>query len=86
MLELPADRPRPAVASFRGAHQSLALPGKLSDAIKALSQRERATPFMTLLAALQTLLYRYTGQEDICVGTPIAGRDRRETEGLIGFS
>ncbi len=85
MLELPADRPHPVVASFRGAHQSVTLSGKLSNAIKALSQRERATPFMTLLAALQTLLYRYTGQEDICVGAPIAGRDRVETEGLIGF-
>lgn len=85
VLELPADRTRPAVASFRGAHQSVTLSGKLSNAIKALSHRERATPFMTLLAALQTLLYRYTGQEDICVGTAIAGRDRAETEGLIGF-
>ncbi len=85
VLELPADRPRPAVASFRGAHQSVTLSGKLSDAIKALSQREKATPFMALLAALQTLLYRYTGQEDICIGTPIAGRNRVETEGLIGF-
>jgi amino acid adenylation domain-containing protein len=85
VLELPVDRPRPVVASFRGAHQTVAMSGKLSDAIKALSQRERATPFMAFLAALQTLLYRYTGQEDICIGTPIAGRNRVETEGLIGF-
>jgi amino acid adenylation domain-containing protein len=85
VLDLPTDRLRQAVASFRGAHQSIALSRKLSDAVKALSQQERATPFMTLLAALQTLLYRYTGQEDICVGAPIAGRDRGETEELIGF-
>jgi amino acid adenylation domain-containing protein len=85
VLDLPTDRPRHALASFRGAHQSVALSRKLSDAVKALGQQERATPFMTLLAALQMLLYRYTGQEDICVGTPIAGRNRGETEGLIGF-
>ncbi len=85
VLDLPTDRPRPAVASFRGAHRSIALSRKLSDAVKALGLQEKATPFMTLLAALQTLLYRYTGQEDICVGSPIAGRNRGETEGLIGF-
>ncbi len=84
-LELPADRPRPAEASFRGANQSVTLPGKLPDAIKALSHEERVTSFIALLAALQALLHRYTGEEDICVGTPIAGRNRGETEGLIGF-
>jgi amino acid adenylation domain-containing protein len=85
VLELPVDRPRPAVASLRGAHQKVAPSKKLSDAVKALGQQERATPFMTLLAALQTLLYRYTGQEDFCIGTPVTGRSRGETEGLIGF-
>jgi amino acid adenylation domain-containing protein len=85
VLELPTDRERPAVYSFRGAHQSVMLPRSLSEAIKALGQREGATPFMVLLAALQTLLCRYSGQEDICVGTPIAARNRAETEGLIGF-
>jgi amino acid adenylation domain-containing protein len=85
LLDLPTDRPRPAVASFRGAHQLIAPSRKFSDAVKALGQQERATPFMTLLAALKTLLYRYTGQEDLCVGTPVTGRNRGETEGLIGF-
>jgi len=85
VLELPPDRPRPALQSFRGAHRSVMLPRSLADSIAALGHREGATPFMALLAALQTLLCRYTGQEDICVGTPIANRNRGETEGLIGF-
>jgi amino acid adenylation domain-containing protein len=85
VLELPTDRPRPAVYSFRGAHQSVALSKSLSDAVRTLSHREGATPFMVLLAAWQVLLSRYSGQEDMCVGTPIAGRNRAETEGLIGF-
>ena len=84
-LELPTDRSRPAVATGRGAHLSLELSPELSAALAALSKREGATLFMTLLAAFQTLLYRYTGQEDIVVGSPIAGRNRRETEELIGF-
>ncbi|HYF38928.1 MAG TPA: condensation domain-containing protein, partial [Gemmatimonadales bacterium] len=85
VLELPTDRPRPAVQSFRGAHQSVLLPKELSEGLKALSQREGATLFMTLLAAFQTLLHRYTGQEDVVVGSPIANRNRAEVEGLIGF-
>jgi amino acid adenylation domain-containing protein len=84
ILELPTDQPRGAVQTFQGARDSLLLPKQLSDALKALSQREGVTLFMTLLAAFQTLLYRYTGQEDVIVGTPIAGRDRTETEKLIG--
>ncbi len=84
-LELPTDRARPALQSYRGAQQSVVLTKKLSAAIKALGQREKATPFMVLLAALQTLLHRYTIQEDICVGTLVAGRNRGEAEGLIGF-
>ncbi|WP_460203568.1 amino acid adenylation domain-containing protein [Scytonema sp. NUACC21] len=85
VLELPTDRPRPPVQTFRGASQSLALPEPLSQGLKALSQRYGVTLFMTLLAAFQTLLYRYTGQSDICVGSPIANRNRSETESLIGF-
>ncbi|NLG50810.1 MAG: non-ribosomal peptide synthetase, partial [Chloroflexi bacterium] len=85
VLELPTDRPRPAFQSFRGATQSLTLPRELAEGLKALSQRAGATLFMTLLAGFQTLLYRYSGQSDICVGTPIANRNRAEIEGLIGF-
>ena len=85
VLELPTDRPRPAVQTHRGAIESLALPKELSDALQAMSRREGVTLFMTLLAAFKTLLYRLTGQEDTIVGTPIAGRNRTELEGLIGF-
>ncbi|HEX8651125.1 MAG TPA: non-ribosomal peptide synthase/polyketide synthase [Pyrinomonadaceae bacterium] len=85
VLALPADRPRPSIQSFRGASQSLVLPKDLSKALKALSRREGVTLFMTLLAAFKTLLYRYTDQDDILVGTPIANRNRVEIEGLIGF-
>lgn len=84
-LQLPTDRPRPAIQSFRGARQTLALPKDLSVALKALSRKEGVTLFMTLLAAFQTLLHRYAGQEDIAVGTDVANRNRVETEGLIGF-
>ncbi len=85
LLELPADRPRPAVQTFQGAHQSLALSKELSTAIATLSQREGVTLFMTLLAVFGTLLYRYTGQSDILIGTPIANRNHAQIEGLIGF-
>jgi amino acid adenylation domain-containing protein/thioester reductase-like protein len=85
VLELPTDRPRPTVQTFRGASLFLALPEPLSQKLKSLSQRSGVTLFMTLLAAFQTLLYRYTGQEDICIGSPIANRNRSETEDLIGF-
>ncbi|RMF36691.1 MAG: non-ribosomal peptide synthetase, partial [Chloroflexi bacterium] len=85
VLELPTDRPRPPVQSFRGAHRPFMLPRPLSQAIKALCRREGVTPFMLLLAAFQTLLHRYTGQDDISVGTPIANRNRAEIEGLIGY-
>ena len=84
-LQLPTDRPRPSIQSFRGAKQTLIISKDLSKALKGLSRKEGVTLFMTLLAAFQTLLYRYTGQEDIAVGAPIAGRDRAEIEGLIGF-
>ncbi len=84
-LDLPTDRLRPVLPTFRGARQSLMLPTELSEALSNLSAREGVTLFMTLLAAFQTLLYRYTGQEDILIGSPIANRNRSEIEGLIGF-
>jgi amino acid adenylation domain-containing protein len=84
-LELPTDRPRPSTQTYRGARQALELSPALTEALKALSHREGVTLFMTLLAAFQTLLHRYTGQDDIVVGSPIAGRNRPEVEGLIGF-
>ncbi|MBW4560439.1 MAG: amino acid adenylation domain-containing protein [Mojavia pulchra JT2-VF2] len=85
VLELPTDRPRPPVQTYQGHRQSLILPQNLSDSLQALSQQEGVTLFMTLLAALQTLLYRYSGQEDILIGSAIAGRNHQEIEGLIGF-
>ncbi|MFB2968337.1 amino acid adenylation domain-containing protein [Aerosakkonema sp. BLCC-F183] len=85
ILNLPTDRVRPAIPTYRGAKLSLTIPQCLSKAIASLSQQENVTLFMTLLAAFQTLLYRYTGQEDIAVGSPIANRNRSEIEGLIGF-
>ncbi|HKV11759.1 MAG TPA: amino acid adenylation domain-containing protein, partial [Thermoanaerobaculia bacterium] len=84
-LELPADRPRPAVRSSRGASESAGFPAALADALERLGQRSGATLFMTLLAAWKTLLLRLTGQEDVAVGTPVANRGRAEVEGLIGF-
>jgi non-ribosomal peptide synthetase component F len=85
VLELPGDRPRPAVQSYRGANYSFRLSRELSAGLRELSQREGVTLFMTLLAGFQSLLGRYTGQEEIVVGTPIANRTREEVEGLIGF-
>jgi amino acid adenylation domain-containing protein len=84
-LELPADRPRPAIASHRGAHASFLVRPELAAALVELSRREGATLFMTLLAAFEAFLCRYTGQSDLVVGTPIAGRTRAETESLVGF-
>ncbi|MHC5852384.1 non-ribosomal peptide synthase/polyketide synthase [Nostoc sp.] len=84
-LPLPTDRPRPAVQTFNGAYLEFTLPGELTQRLVQLSQQQGCTLFMTLLAAYNTLLYRYTGQEDILVGSPIANRDRSEIEGLIGF-
>jgi amino acid adenylation domain-containing protein len=85
VLELLTDRPRPAVQSYRGAKQLYLFSRTLSDELQTLSRKEGVTFFMTLLSAFQTLLYRYTGQTDIAVGSPIAGRGRPEIEGLIGF-
>jgi non-ribosomal peptide synthetase component F len=84
-LELPIDHPRPAESSYRGAAESFVVERELAEKLRELSRREGVTLFVTLLAAFQTLLYRYTGQEDIVVGTPIANRNRLEIEGLIGF-
>ena len=85
VLELPADRPRPQVQTFRGAALPFKLSKELAQELRALSRREGVTLYMTLLAGLQTLLARYTGQEDISTGTPIANRRRGEIENLIGF-
>jgi amino acid adenylation domain-containing protein len=85
VLELPADRPRPRLESFRGGHQVLELSESLSRSLRELSQAQGATLFMTLLAAFKTLLYRYSGQVDLLVGTPVANRNRVELEPLIGF-
>jgi amino acid adenylation domain-containing protein/non-ribosomal peptide synthase protein (TIGR01720 family) len=84
-LEMPTDRPRPAEQSFRGATINTLLPQDLTQGLRELSNHEGVTLFMTLFAVFQTLLHRYTGQDDISVGVPIANRNRAETEGLIGF-
>ncbi|MEG4144509.1 amino acid adenylation domain-containing protein [Microcoleus sp. Pol12B5] len=85
VLNLPTDRPRSAVQTFRGAVHKFTIPKAIAEEMTLLSQREKATLFMTLLAAFKTLLYRYTGQEDILVGSPIANRNRREIEEVIGL-
>ena len=84
-LQLPTDRPRPSIRSHRGSRQSFALPRDLSPVLIKLARTESVTLFTLLLAAWQTLLSRYTGQTDIAIGTPIANRNRFETEALIGF-
>jgi amino acid adenylation domain-containing protein/non-ribosomal peptide synthase protein (TIGR01720 family) len=85
VLELPSDRPRPAVQSYRGSHLEFALTTELTQELQALSRRAGTTLFMTMLSVFTTLLHRYTGQDKIFVGAPIAGRTRIETEKLIGF-
>ncbi|HEV7515919.1 MAG TPA: condensation domain-containing protein, partial [Thermoanaerobaculia bacterium] len=85
LLELPTDRPRPAVQTFAGASLAFALPAELADGLTVLSRSSGATLFMALLAAFQALLGRYSGQEDVVTGTPIAGRNHVLTERLIGF-
>jgi len=84
-VELPTDRPRPAVQSFHGGRMPMVLSRDLSARLRGLAQRSDATLFMVLLAAYNVLLKRYTGQNDILVGTPVAGRVRSELGGLIGF-
>jgi amino acid adenylation domain-containing protein/FkbM family methyltransferase len=85
VLDLPTDKPRPAVQSFRGATEFFELPLELSERLKTLAREQQATLFMILEAGFAVLLNRYTGQDDILVGTPISGRTCRETEQLIGF-
>jgi amino acid adenylation domain-containing protein len=84
ILNLPTDHPRPAVQSFRGKTHPWQLSAALTASLQRLSQQTGVTLFMTLLATFKVLLYRYTGQTDICVGSPIANRNRTEIEGLIG--
>jgi amino acid adenylation domain-containing protein len=84
-LELPIDHARPAMQSYRGSGAGFTLSRKILEELELLSQKQGVTLFMTLLAAFKVLLYRYTSQADILVGTPIAGRNRAEIEELIGF-
>jgi amino acid adenylation domain-containing protein len=85
VLDLPADKTRPAVQQFHGAQKVRYLPQSLTQELKNVSTEHRGTLFMTLLAAFKVLLWRYTNQPDIVVGSPIANRTRAETEDLIGF-
>ena len=85
VLEQPTDKSRPKQLSYRGARQTIQLSAALTQSLKTLSQQQNVTLFMMLLSAFQVLLHRYSGQEDIVVGTAIAGRNRQELENLIGF-
>jgi amino acid adenylation domain-containing protein/non-ribosomal peptide synthase protein (TIGR01720 family) len=85
LLELPTDKPRPAGQTFCGATQQFQIDWNLSQEIKTFSQQSGATLFHTLLAAFVVLMFRYSGQDDVCIGSPIANRNRRELETLIGF-
>jgi amino acid adenylation domain-containing protein len=84
-LELPADRRRPPVSSFRGGTVAVQVPGDLEERLAALGRREGATRFMVILAAFQALLGRHAGSDDVVVGSPVAGRSRPEVEGLVGL-
>jgi hypothetical protein len=85
VLQLPTDRAHPPIQTSHGATSTFVLPNPLTEALKTLSRQAGVTLYMTLLAAFKTLLYRYTGQTDILVGSPTANRQRRDIEGLIGF-
>jgi natural product biosynthesis luciferase-like monooxygenase protein len=85
VLELPTDRPRPAVQMYRGARHSFTIDAGLTKALRTLAQQEKTTLFAVLLSGFKTLLHRYTGQRDLLVGTPVANRNRAEIESLIGF-
>jgi thioesterase domain-containing protein len=85
VLELPKDGPRPPEQTFQGASQLVRLADQVITGVKQLAARWQTTPFILLLAAFKILLYRYSGQPDLLVGVPVAGRNRLETEGLIGF-
>jgi amino acid adenylation domain-containing protein len=84
-LNLPTSRPRPPMQSFRGATHPIAVPSALAEMLRDLSRRNQATLFITLLSVFKVLMFRYSGQEDIVVGTNVANRNRSEIEGLIGF-
>ncbi|MEW6302842.1 MAG: amino acid adenylation domain-containing protein [Verrucomicrobiota bacterium] len=84
-LDLPTDRPRPPVQTYHGGIKYFSLPAGLSGPLRRVAQRENATLFMVLLAAFEVLLQRYTGQEDLLIGSPVAGRTRVETESLVGL-
>jgi amino acid adenylation domain-containing protein len=85
VLNLPTDRPRPAVSTYRGAARFIELDARRLQQLKALGQAHGATLYMVLLAAFQVLLHRYTGQDDILVGSPIAERERAELAGIVGY-
>jgi amino acid adenylation domain-containing protein len=85
VLELPTDRPRPAERAMRGAIEQRTLPEGLCAELKKVAAGEGATFFVALLAAFETLMYRYSGQSDFCIGSPITGRTKKEAEGLVGF-
>jgi amino acid adenylation domain-containing protein len=85
ILQLPTDHPRPAVTSYRGEIGRKMLPVSLTDKLRTISQKGNATLSMILMTAFKVLLYRYSGQEDIIVGSPVAGRNQLESESLIGF-
>ncbi|HVG07843.1 MAG TPA: condensation domain-containing protein [Thermoanaerobaculia bacterium] len=85
LLKLPTDRPRPVAQRFRGGSKSRLLPASFAESIRVLGRCEEASLFMTLLAAFKALLHAYTGLCDLCIGSPVAGRNRAEVEGLIGF-
>ncbi|WP_240997500.1 condensation domain-containing protein, partial [Pseudomonas viridiflava] len=85
VLELPTDRPRPVTRNPHGARLNVELDAALLNRLNALAREQGITLFMLLLASFQTLLHRYSGQDDVRVGVPIANRNRSEIEGLIGF-
>ena len=85
LLHLPTDQPRPAEQTLEGLSHTFAVPSEIMPSVVALAARQKVTTFMLLLAAFKVLLYRYSGEPDVCVGVPVAGRTRVETEPLIGF-
>jgi hypothetical protein len=85
LLTLRTDRPRPPVRDDRADSRAFRLPDGVSLALRALGRQEGCTPYMTLLAGFQALLSRWSGQEDVCIGTPVAGRTQRGIESLVGF-
>ena len=85
ILNLPMDRPRGAVQTYEGSCHYLSIPKSLTIKLKEIANNQNATLYMVLLSAFNTLLYRYTGQQDILIGTPVSGRSKLETESLIGF-